>query len=104
VERGYQVIRRGEQWELTLPDGGTIDPAIALVHERGLRLRLLVEKRQSLEDLFIETVEEAEPGVDHVPDLRQRPGRAARPVGEFGRRPGPRRADDDRVQPGGGRA
>jgi ABC-2 type transport system ATP-binding protein len=76
VALGYQVSREGERWEISVPDGQTIDPAIALVQSRGLRLRHLVEKRQTLEELFIETVEEAEPGVDHVPDVRQRPFRA----------------------------
>jgi ABC-2 type transport system ATP-binding protein len=63
---GYQVMRNRETWELMVPDGQTIDPAIALLHTRGLHLRHLVEKRQTLEDLFIRTVEAAEPGVDMV--------------------------------------
>ena len=32
--------------------------------DRGLHLRHLAEKRQTLEDLFIQTVEAAEPGID----------------------------------------
>jgi ABC-2 type transport system ATP-binding protein len=61
---GYQVRPRGEQWEVALQDGQSIDPVVDLVRQRGLSLRHLVEKRQTLEDLFIETVEAAEPGVD----------------------------------------
>jgi ABC-2 type transport system ATP-binding protein len=65
VERhGYQVAQSGEFWEVGLTDGQTIDPVVDLLRQRGLNLRHLVEKRQSLEDLFVQTVEAAEPGVD----------------------------------------
>jgi ABC-2 type transport system ATP-binding protein len=37
---------------------------VDLLRQRGLSLRHLVEKRMSLEDLFMQTVESAEPGVD----------------------------------------
>jgi ABC-2 type transport system ATP-binding protein len=72
---GYRILREGERWEVTVPDGQTIDPVIALVQSRGLRLRHLIEKRQTLEELFIETVEEAEPGVDQLADVRPRAAR-----------------------------
>jgi ABC-2 type transport system ATP-binding protein len=39
---------------------------------RGLNLRHLVEKRQTLEELFVQTVEAAEPGVDRVAPARPR--------------------------------
>jgi ABC-2 type transport system ATP-binding protein len=65
--RGYGVNRDGELWEVTLQEGQTIDPVIDLLHQRGLKLRHLVERRQTLEDLFISTVEADEPGVDSVP-------------------------------------
>jgi ABC-2 type transport system ATP-binding protein len=61
---GYQVGRAGPFWEVGLSDGQQIDAVLSLLHGRGLRLRHLVEKRQTLEDLFIATVESAEPGVD----------------------------------------
>jgi ABC-2 type transport system ATP-binding protein len=61
---GYDVTPQGDRWEVGLRDGQTIDPVVDLVHSRGLKLRHLVEKRQSLEDLFVATVEGAEPGVD----------------------------------------
>jgi ABC-2 type transport system ATP-binding protein len=61
---GYTVSVAGEFWEVTLVDGQTIDPVVDLLRSRGLSLRHLVEKRQTLEDLFMETVVAAEPGVD----------------------------------------
>jgi ABC-2 type transport system ATP-binding protein len=61
---GYQVAKSGDCWEIGLTDGQTIDPVVKLLYERGLSLRHLVEKRQTLEDLFLETVVAAEPGVD----------------------------------------
>src|SRR5262249_17836730 len=61
---GYDVGRDGDFWEIGLKDGQTIDPLVDLIRERGLNLRHLAEKRQTLEDLFIQTVEAAEPGVD----------------------------------------
>jgi ABC-2 type transport system ATP-binding protein len=64
---GYNVRRAGPFWEITLAEGQSIDPVIGLLHARGLNLRHLLEKRVSLEDLFIETVEAAEPGIDERP-------------------------------------
>jgi ABC-2 type transport system ATP-binding protein len=55
---GYHVTRAGKLWEVGIPDGQSIDAVVELLHTRGLNLRHLVEKRQSLEDLFIATVEE----------------------------------------------
>ncbi|MBN9122307.1 MAG: ABC transporter ATP-binding protein [Planctomycetes bacterium] len=62
-------------FEVTLPDGKTIEPVMKLLSERGLTVVHIVEKKQSLEDVFMTTVEGAEPGVD-----RKR-RRGARPVG-----------------------
>jgi ABC-2 type transport system ATP-binding protein len=90
VGLGYQVVRDGERWEISVTDGQTIDPAIALLQSRGLHLRHLVEKRQTLEELFIETVEEAEPGVDRLLEQRPRQRRD--------------RAEDVWIGPGEGRA
>jgi ABC-2 type transport system ATP-binding protein len=56
VKHGYQVTPRGGLWEIGLADGQTIDPLVRLLHARGLNLRHLVEKRQSLEDQFVEVV------------------------------------------------
>ena len=67
---GYHTAPRGDLWEVSLVEGQSIDPVVDLLRGRGLNLRHLVEKRQTLEDLFLATVEDAEPGVD----------RPARPV------------------------
>jgi ABC-2 type transport system ATP-binding protein len=61
---GYDVRANGPLWEVELEDGQSIDPVVDLLRSRQLSLRHLVEKRQSLEDIFVETVEAAEPGVD----------------------------------------
>ncbi len=61
---GCTVDRDGDLWEVTVPDGQSIDPVVQLLSATGRSLRHLVEKRQSLEDLFIKTVESSEPGVD----------------------------------------
>jgi ABC-2 type transport system ATP-binding protein len=70
AEKGYRVKRDEEFWEVELSDGQSIDPVVDLVRARGLNLRHLVEKRQTLEDLFLKTVEAAEPGVDVQPGRR----------------------------------
>jgi len=64
AQKGYPATLRGEFWEIDLADGQSIDPVVDLLRSRGLSIRHLVEKRQTLEDLFLETVVAAEPGVD----------------------------------------
>lgn len=64
-----------DRFEVALSDGQTIEPVIRLLVTSGLTPTHVVEKRQSLEDVFMTTVEGAEPGVD-------RKRRRARPVGE----------------------
>jgi ABC-2 type transport system ATP-binding protein len=61
---GYGVCAAGDLWEVCLEDGQAIDAVVDWLRGRGLHLRHLVEKRQTLEDLFMETVVAAEPGVD----------------------------------------
>jgi ABC-2 type transport system ATP-binding protein len=56
---GYQVRRDGERWEVELTEKQNIDAIVDLVRQRGLNLRHLVEKRQSLEDLFLRVVQDA---------------------------------------------
>jgi ABC-2 type transport system ATP-binding protein len=75
TRNGYTVSRSGDLWEVALSDGQSIDPVVDLLRARGLNLRHLVEKRQSLEDLFVQTVEAAEPGVDRA----SRPRRSLSP-------------------------
>jgi ABC-2 type transport system ATP-binding protein len=60
-------------WEIDLADGQSVDPVLRLVFDRGLNLRHLVEKKQTLEDAFLATVEGAEPGVDNRPVARAVP-------------------------------
>jgi len=62
--KGYAVQDDGEFWQITLSDGQTIDPVLDWLRDKKLVVRHLEEKRQTLEDLFMETVEAAEPGVD----------------------------------------
>src|SRR5439155_22549098 len=64
AQSGYQVNRREEHWEVGLQDGQSIDPVVDLLRAKGLSIRHLVEKRQTLEELFMETVDALEPGVD----------------------------------------
>ena len=64
AKHGYTVHPAGEHWEVPVADGQSIDPVVDLLRARGLSIRHLMEKRQTLEDLFVETVEAAEPGVD----------------------------------------
>jgi ABC-2 type transport system ATP-binding protein len=73
ASRGYEVSRKGEFWEIGLGDGQNIDPVVDLLRSRGLSIRHLTEKRQSLEDMFVETVEAAEPGIDTAIQKRRRP-------------------------------
>src|SRR5262249_45362290 len=62
--QGYTVRPSGNLWEGELHHNQSIDTLVDLLRGRGLGLRYLMEKRQSLEDLFVQTVEAAEPGVD----------------------------------------
>ena len=73
-KHGYSISPSAEMWEVGLRDGQSIDPVVDLLRGRGLSIRHMVEKRQTLEDLFVETVEAAEPGVDRpAPRPRRRP-------------------------------
>ncbi len=67
---GFTFVAKGNLWEATLTGGQTIDPVVELINQQGLHLRHLVQKRQSLEDLFLATVDSAEPGVER---RRKRP-------------------------------
>ncbi len=59
---GYQVTGDGDTYQIVMEEGKSIDPVMALLAQRGVIVRHMVEKRQSLEDLFIDTVDDAEPG------------------------------------------
>jgi ABC-2 type transport system ATP-binding protein len=80
MKLGYVVTPlpdRPDKFEVSMPDGQTIDLVVRLLLDKGLGLRHLVEKKQSLEEAFLATVEGAEPGVDKRP----KGGRRARQVG-----------------------
>jgi len=77
AKHGYQATRRDDLWEIAIADGQEIDPVVDLLRGKGLGIRHLVEKRQSLEDLFLATVAPAEPGVDR-PGKRLRDDRIQR--------------------------
>jgi ABC-2 type transport system ATP-binding protein len=76
-QQGYAVRPAGIGWEVALTDGQSIDPVVDLLRSRDLSIRHLVEKRQTLEDLFLQTVEAAEPGVDVRVSRRRRPSGAS---------------------------
>jgi hypothetical protein len=52
---GYEVTPLDDRWEVHLIEGQSIDPVVDFIRARGLNLRHLVEKRQTLEDLFLQT-------------------------------------------------
>ncbi len=61
-QQGYAVEKFLDRHEVTLlGDHQSIDPIVDLLRSRGLSIRHLVEKRQTLEDLFIQAVDEALP-------------------------------------------
>ena len=77
---GYEVAPhpdRDDVYVVTLPDGKSINPVVALLAEKGLSMRHFMEKKQSLEEAFMALVDDTEPGVDKRP----RRGRRAREVG-----------------------
>jgi ABC-2 type transport system ATP-binding protein len=76
VRLGLRVEPQGDRWEVvTGNDADAIDRVLALLTEKGLRLRYLLEKKQTLEDVFVSMVDQAAPGTDD-----RRRVRTARPV------------------------
>jgi len=94
-QRGFAVHRSGEYHEVVLKEGQNIDVLVDLLRSKGLSLRHLVEKRQTLEDLFVQTVEAVEPGVDSRGHRRREVGGADRPRGRDPRDRDPRDRDRD---------
>jgi ABC-2 type transport system ATP-binding protein len=88
-QMGYNLRAFRDRWEVTLADGQSIDPVLDLIRDKGLRMTHMVEKKQTLEDIFVSLVEAAEPGVDD----RRRRRQAARERDERDRG---RYRDDDR--------
>jgi ABC-2 type transport system ATP-binding protein len=84
---GYEVTPLGDRWEVHLNDSQTIDPIIELLRTSGLQLRHLVEKRQSLEDLFLQTHDAKPSLVSPVSEKEAAPNYAIRKQAEEVRRP-----------------
>ena len=74
--KGFLIEVVGSQVEVDVPEGGSIDVALDLLSSKGLRLRHLVEKKNTLEDVFVKLVEETERGGE------RRGVRVARPVSQ----------------------
>lgn len=55
--RGYDVSPYGERWEIHLHEAQSIDPVIDLLRAHNLSVRHLIEKRQTLEEMFVQTLE-----------------------------------------------
>jgi ABC-2 type transport system ATP-binding protein len=71
---GLKVEAVDGRFEVVLDsDTGAIDRVLSLLNDKGLKLRHLMEKKQTLEDVFISTVDQAEPGTE-----RRRPAKARR--------------------------
>ena len=71
---GFKTEQTGEHWEVVTGIDGGIDKVLSLIQSQGLRLRHLVEKKETLEDVFMKVVDQADPGTD------RRRARASRPV------------------------
>ena len=50
---GLNVTAVGDVWHITIADGKAIDPVVQMLAAAGLNLRHLVEKKVSLEDVFM---------------------------------------------------
>lgn len=74
-EIGYTVVPLGERWEVQLVEGQSIDPVVDLLRQHHLNLRHLVEKRQTLEDLFLETHQD-DRGPTEKPTLVDKSGKS----------------------------
>jgi len=55
---GYHVSAAGPHFEVALDEKQSIDPVLEFLQARGLKLRHLVEKKKSLEDVFVNMVDE----------------------------------------------
>ena len=70
---GYSAALVDDTTEVELADGKGIDPVLTLLSEKRLRLRHLVEMKQTLEDVFVKLIDSTEPRA-------KRATRAARPA------------------------
>lgn len=83
LELGYDVTPLGDRWEVQLRDGQTIDPVVDFLRTNGLHLRHLVEKRQTLEDLFLATHDDRR-DARPKPSLKAEPSTAVQVLEEGG--------------------
>src|SRR5262249_30227003 len=63
AQLGFRPVPVGDAWELELQEGQKIDVVLDLLRSKNLSVIHMAETRQTLEDLFLETVDAAEPGV-----------------------------------------
>jgi ABC-2 type transport system ATP-binding protein len=60
-----RVQKAGDSWDVIVGDDvGRIDAVVAMLAEKRLSIRHLVETKQSLEDVFVKMVDQAAPGTD----------------------------------------
>jgi ABC-2 type transport system ATP-binding protein len=71
LARGFPATQQGDLWEIQLVDGQSIDLVVDLLRSQGLSIRHLMEKRQSLEDIFLKSVTEEEDDAVRVPGARR---------------------------------
>lgn len=76
--KGIKAKRSGDRWELTLEEQHNIDMVLDFLRDKGLRLRHLVEKRQTLEEAFVSMVDDSEPGLDRHHRKKTRKTEASR--------------------------
>ncbi len=70
---GLKVELEAGYHEVELTEGQSIDPVLSLLHSKGLSLRHLVEKKQTLEDVFVKMIDSNDTG-------EKRAVRTARPI------------------------
>jgi ABC-2 type transport system ATP-binding protein len=72
------VEKVADKWEVVVPDWGMIDRVLPVLSQSGVSVRHLVEKKQSLEDVFVSMVDQADPGTDGRRPAKARPAAARR--------------------------
>jgi ABC-2 type transport system ATP-binding protein len=70
---GFRTEKVGDHHEVIFgTDGQAIDQVMQLLTSKGLHVRHLLEKKQSLEDVFVNMIESGEPGTDEKRKKTQR--------------------------------
>ncbi len=95
---GFAAVPVGDLWQLELTADQSIDVVVDLLRSRQLSIRHLVEKRQTLEELFMATVDSAEPGVDRPRDRRPPRRDRDRDDDDYDRREPRRRGSEERYR------